>query len=86
MIGALVEFKSDFKEGTFQEKDLGHSSTAARIKIIGCGIVKYILSDNYSRKAVLRILANYSKNVLHRQVSPQWMKKYKKIQDVPKEF
>ena len=56
MIGALTRYKLDFVKGTFVEKDLGYSSTAARmIKIRGYRIANCIISDNYRRKFNLKI-------------------------------
>ena len=69
--GALTGYKSDFVEGTFVEKDLGYSSTAAgTTQITGYGIANYVISDDYGRKFNLKIPANYAENCPYRLVSP----------------
>ena len=85
--GALTGCKSDFIDGTFIEKDLGYSLTAAgSTKISGCGIAHCILSDDYGQKYDLKIPANYSEDCPCRLVSPQWTKKCKKANGMPKEL
>ena len=66
---------------------MGYSLTAAgSTKISGCGIAHCILSDDYGQKYDLKIPANYSEDCPCRLVSPQWTKKCKKANGMPKEL
>ena len=85
--GGLTGFKSNFVEGTFVEKYLGNTTTAAGTsKVSGYGIAHYILSDDYGRTANLYVPINYSEGCKFRLVSPQWIRRCEREQGIPKEL